>query len=242
VTGISTEVTGASGWLRRVDRVGAVWAGRRSERPGADATRPDLNAASFPFVGLVTILDSAKLARLPALATSRLAERSDDGVEKVVGSDSTLCTLRVVATRKRQRELVRGVLGVLAEHPEGVVAAEVLKAVEQRVPPTPHEQPDYPNHPGVRRFEKTVHCATIGPVKAGWLVKDKGEWSITDEGRAAYASFTEPEALQHEWAKLYKAWKKSRPEPTADGDEADEQIRDDAGGGTRTRMTEVTRF
>jgi hypothetical protein len=48
---------------------------------------------------------------------------------------------------------VRGVLSVLADHPEGLAATDVLKAVEQRVPPTPHEQADYPNHPGIRRFE-----------------------------------------------------------------------------------------
>ena len=117
---------------------------------------------------------------------------------------------------------MRGVLGVLAEHPEGLAATDVLKAVEKRVPPTPHEQADYPNHPGIRRFEKTVRFATIGPVKAGWLVKDKGQWSITDDGRTAYSSFTDPEALQREWAKLYKAWKKAQPETTPDEQEAEE--------------------
>lgn len=117
---------------------------------------------------------------------------------------------------------MRGVLSVLADHPDGLAASEVLKAVEQRVPPTPHEQADFEKHPGVRRFEKTVRFATIGPVKAGWLVKDKGQWSITDEGRTAYSSFADPEALQHEWAKLYKAWKKAQPEPTASDEEAEE--------------------
>jgi len=117
---------------------------------------------------------------------------------------------------------VRGVLGVLAEHPEGLAASDVLQAVEQQVPPTPHEQADYPNHPGIRRFERTVRFATIGPVKAGWLVKDKGQWSITDDGRTAYSSFSDPEALQREWAKLYKAWKKAQPETTTDDPEADE--------------------
>ncbi len=30
---------------------------------------------------------------------------------------------------------------------------------------------------------------TIGPVKAGWLAKEKGIWAITDEGRKAYERF-----------------------------------------------------
>lgn len=126
-----------------------------------------------------------------------------------------------MATRKRQGELIRGVFSVLAEHPEGLAATDVLKAVERRVQPTPHEQGDYPNHPGERRFEKTVRFATIGPVKAGWLVKDKGRWSLTDEGRAAYASLTDPEELQREWGRLYKAWKAAQPEATGSDEEAE---------------------
>jgi hypothetical protein len=35
----------------------------------------------------------------------------------------------------------------------------------------------------VRRFEKIVRLATIGPVKAGWLVKSKGRWILTEDGK-----------------------------------------------------------
>ncbi len=143
-----------------------------------------------------------------------------------------------MATRRRQGELIRGVLSVLAEHPDGLAANDVLKAVEQRVPPTDHEQADYPKHPGRRRFERTVRFATIGPVKAGWLVKDKGQWSITDEGRTAYSSFTDPEALQREWAKLYKAWKKAQPE-TAAGDEEVEADSDETATATLEEAEEA---
>lgn len=134
-----------------------------------------------------------------------------------------------MATRRRQGELVRGVFEVLLDEPTGVQAVDVLKAVEQRVAPTPHEQEDYPNSPGTRRYERTVRFATIGPVKAGWLVKDKGLWSLTDEGRAAYNAFPEPLALQTEWARLYREWKKTRPEPEETGEEEDS---DDLATGT----------
>jgi restriction system protein len=127
---------------------------------------------------------------------------------------------------------------VLAENPDGMAARDVLKAVEQRVPPTPHEDADYPNHPGVRRFEKTVRFSTIGPVKAGWLVKDKGHWVITEEGRSAYATFTDPEALQREWGKLYKAWKRAQPE-TASDDEDELSDADETATGTLEEAEEA---
>ena len=134
-----------------------------------------------------------------------------------------------MATGRRQGELVRGVFEVLLDKLEGLPVAEVLKAVEERVPPTPHEQEDYASTPGVRRFEKTVRFATIGPVKAGWLVKDKGQWSLTDEGRAAYMAFPDPGALQQEWGRLYREWQKARPQ-AAEDEEVD--LPDDAAAGT----------
>jgi len=121
-------------------------------------------------------------------------------------------------TRRRMGELVRGVFAALMEQPEGLAAAEVLKIVETTVPPTPFEQSTYPKSPNVRRFEKIVRFGTISAVKAGWLVKSKGQWSLTDEGRAAYMSFSDPEAFQREATKLYKAWKKEQP-----ADEASEE-------------------
>jgi restriction system protein len=114
-------------------------------------------------------------------------------------------------TARRQGELVRGVFAVLKDAPDGVPAAQVLKAVEQSVPPTPFEASYYESAPNVRRYEKIVRFSTIGPVKAGWLVKNKGVWSLTEEGRKAYSEFSDPEAFTLESRRLYNAWKKSQP-------------------------------
>jgi restriction system protein len=86
-------------------------------------------------------------------------------------------------TAKRVGELQRGVFTILLNQPEGLAAKEVLQKMEQVVPPTNFEKTDYPNNPGVRRFEKMIRFATIAPVKAGWLVKDKGKWWLTKDGR-----------------------------------------------------------
>lgn len=115
-------------------------------------------------------------------------------------------------TRKRAGELERGVFKIVLEHPEGLPAKEVLAELEKIVPPTEFERSDYPNRPGVRRFEKIVRFATIVPVKAGWLVKSKGRWSVTDEGKKAYERFTDPEKFVREGIKLYHQWAESQPE------------------------------
>lgn len=98
-------------------------------------------------------------------------------------------------------------------------AADVLRSVEERVNPTPFENGRYERNPNVRRYEKIVRFSTIASVKAGWLVKENGVWSLTDEGRRAYATFSDPAQFMGESARLYRAWKKQQPSSEAVGEE-----------------------
>jgi restriction system protein len=123
-------------------------------------------------------------------------------------------------TRKRVGELVRGVFKILVNHPDGLPAKEVLQKLEAVVPPTDFEKSDYPNYPGIRRFEYIARFATIAPVKAGWLVKNKGRWYITDEGKKAYTQIHDPEKFAHEAGRLYNQWKASQPRAISGTDEA----------------------
>lgn len=114
--------------------------------------------------------------------------------------------------RRRAGELLRGVFRILLAHPEGLPAREVLRQLEEEVPPTEWEAEEYQNRPGVRRFEKIVRFASINQVKAGWLLKNVGHWTLTDEGREAYKRFTDPEEFMREAIKLYREWRRGRGE------------------------------
>jgi restriction system protein len=131
-------------------------------------------------------------------------------------------------TSKRRGELVRGVFEVLVDKPDGLPAAQTLKAVEQIVPPSDFERETYPRNPGVRRYEKTIRFATIPSVKAGWLVKSGGSWSLTEEGNLAYRSFPDPEAFEKEAVRGYRAWAKEQEPEQAEIEEASE-VADSAG-------------
>jgi restriction system protein len=114
-------------------------------------------------------------------------------------------------TRRRQGELLRGLFKALWDFPDGRPARDAIRATEELVPATPFENSMYPNSPNVRRYEKIVRFSTIGPVKAGWLVKENGVWHLTEEGRQAYGQFTDPAAFFLEARRLYKAWKREQP-------------------------------
>ena len=114
-------------------------------------------------------------------------------------------------TRRRSGELVRGVFRLLSAHPEGLAAKIVLEQLVGLVPPTDFEKTTYPRRPDTRRYEKIVRFSTIGPVKAGWLVKDKGQWGLTEAGRKAYEAFPDPEHFMREAGRLYRQWALEQP-------------------------------
>lgn len=113
-------------------------------------------------------------------------------------------------TRRRTGELLRELFNILIPMPDGMRASEALQTLSERVTLTPYEADTYES--GGRRFDKIVRFATVDCVKAGWLVKDKGIWSITDEGRKAHAELTDPEVFYRQAVKLYNAWRSAQPD------------------------------
>lgn len=94
-------------------------------------------------------------------------------------------------------------------------AAEALKALAASTEMTPYEQGTYAST-GTRRFEKIVRFATVDCVKAGWLLKNRGIWSITDAGKKAMATFPNPEAFYREAIRLYRAWRHNEASDPSD--------------------------
>jgi restriction system protein len=113
-------------------------------------------------------------------------------------------------TRRRTGEFLRELFKILMTATDGMRGSEALQILASRFTLTPYEADNYES--GSRRFEKIVRFATVDCVKAGWLVKDKGIWSITDEGRAAHLQLSDPEAFYKRACKLYAEWKAAQPD------------------------------
>jgi restriction system protein len=122
-------------------------------------------------------------------------------------------------TRRRVGELLRQVFQILMAHADGLPARDVLAALRKAKPPTPYEEGEFPS--GGSRYEKIVRFATVDTVKAGWLAKAKGRWSITEAGRQAYQKLTDPEDFYRQAVKLYAEWKKQQPEPPEEPEEVE---------------------
>ena len=91
---------------------------------------------------------------------------------------------------------LKAVLDVLAEEVwtgEKPNAGAVLGEAIARVPLNDHERELLSG--GIPRGHKTLTTATAKLVKAGWLVKGRSGWSITDDGQRATVAFAEPAAF-----------------------------------------------
>ena len=111
-------------------------------------------------------------------------------------------------TRRRSGELLRKLFEILMLSPEGMSAGAALEQLANTVQLTEYEAGNYGS--GGRRFEKIVRFATVDCVKAGWLLKNKGTWIVTEAGIEAHRRFTDPEDFHKEAARLYYAWRKGR--------------------------------
>ena len=121
-------------------------------------------------------------------------------------------------TKARTGLLIHKLFGILLAHPDGMRAADALSALASHVQMTPYEAGDYAS--GGRRFERIVRFATVDCVKAGWLIKDKGIWTVSTEGAQAFQQQPDPEVFYRRAVQLNWKWKKAQPAPELDeGDE-----------------------
>ncbi len=116
-------------------------------------------------------------------------------------------------THRRTGELLKKLFDLLLTHPEGMQAGDALATLRNSLQLSPYEAGTYED--GNPRFEKIVRFATIDCVKAGWLVKQKGRWTLTEEGKRAHSKITDPEDFHRRAVKLYHEWKATQPHSTA---------------------------
>jgi restriction system protein len=118
-------------------------------------------------------------------------------------------------TLRRTGEFLRTLFQILSEHPEGLPAGEAIAKVQSLVKLTEFEKGR--DESGVVRFDKRLRFATVDAGKAGWLMKQKGQWTVTHQGQEALAEFPDPEAFYRRAKELYAEWRSRNPVETPEG-------------------------
>ncbi|HLA81350.1 MAG TPA: Mrr restriction system protein [Thermoleophilia bacterium] len=121
-------------------------------------------------------------------------------------------------TPRRNGEMLREVFLFLLDKPDGARAKDILAHIGKTVRMSDFEKASYASTPGSPRWEKILRFASIATVKAGWLLKSKGVWSLTDEGRRAFEKNPDPEKFYKSADRIYREWRSNRPEPAGEPD------------------------
>jgi restriction system protein len=126
-------------------------------------------------------------------------------------------------TLNRVGELLRSVLELLWNKPEGMPAKEIIAFLPEITPLTEYER-GYSAPTNIPRYERIVRLATIPLVKAGWLIKNnKGRWYITEEGRQACRRTPNAQELYKEALRRFEEVKQNAPAYTMVVEEAEEK-------------------
>jgi restriction system protein len=110
---------------------------------------------------------------------------------------------------QRIGEFLRIVFLRLWQESAGLSVGETLAHIPQTTVLTDYEM-EYIPSTHTPRYEGIVRLATIPYVRAGWLVKNKGRWLLTDEGKQACKGFTNAEAFYKESARIFEEWRENR--------------------------------
>lgn len=116
-------------------------------------------------------------------------------------------------TLARTGGLLRTLFQILLEHPEGLPAREALAKLRAQVKLTEWEKGQFAS--GQPRFDQVVRFATVDVGKAGWLLKQNGQWTVTEEGQKALHGFSDPKEFYQRARELYAEWRHGKLDLTS---------------------------
>ena len=108
---------------------------------------------------------------------------------------------------------------LLIEHNDALPSREVIQKVGQRLSLNEYELERHEKS-GYVRWESILHFYSINAVKAGWLIKNKGVWHITPEGKDVSA-LSNIECFDLSEAK-YKEWYNNQPQKENDAEQLED--------------------
>ncbi|MGB8214320.1 MAG: restriction endonuclease [Anaerolineales bacterium] len=110
---------------------------------------------------------------------------------------------------RRIGEFLRIVFVQLWQESAGLPVGDILAHIPEATHLSEYESGISPST-RTPRYEIAIRLATIPYAKAGWLVKSKGRWLLTDDGKRACKNFPSAEAFYEEATLLFDDWQESR--------------------------------
>lgn len=124
-------------------------------------------------------------------------------------------------TRRLVERLIYNALTILKEAGGTMRSADVEDEIGKRLQFDEWESANVPS--GNPRWQNNLYYYSINLTKSGFIVSNKGRWTITDDGIAALEKYT-PEQLYQAAEEGYKKWWKAREAAKSIGEPEPPQI------------------
>src|SRR5512135_1622837 len=110
---------------------------------------------------------------------------------------------------QRIGEFLRIVILLLWQEKAGLPVGDIMAFIPQAAQLTEYEK-EVPPSTHTPRYARVIRLATTPYVKAGWLIKSKGRWFLTGEGKRACKSFPSEQAFDREAGRIFEEWRQNR--------------------------------
>jgi restriction system protein len=111
----------------------------------------------------------------------------------------------------RMGEFLRIAIFFLWDKPAGASTREIMAAIAKSTRLTAAETSPFPGAAGFSNYEIATRSALTGLEKAGWLVRDKSRWLLTDEGQLVCKDFRQASEFYVESQRILENWRLNRP-------------------------------
>jgi restriction system protein len=122
---------------------------------------------------------------------------------------------------QRVGEFLRIVFVRLWQESTGLPVRDVLAYIPEATPLSEFEMGFFPST-HTPRYERVIRLATTPYVRAGWLVKSKDRWILTEDGKRACKSFSTADTFYQEAGRIYNEWRETRSFQALASEEAGE--------------------
>jgi restriction system protein len=122
---------------------------------------------------------------------------------------------------QRVGEFLRIVFVRLWQESTGLPVRDVLTYIPEATPLSDFEMGFYPST-HTPRYERVVRLAATPYIRAGWLVKSKDRWVLTEDGKRACRSFSTADAFYQEAGRIHNEWRETRSLQVLASEEAEE--------------------
>lgn len=141
-------------------------------------------------------------------------------------------------TAQRMGEFLRVVISFLWDKPNGATTREIMDAIPKSTRLTAGETSPVAAAAGFSQYEVTTRSAMTALEKAGWLLREKNRWLLTEAGMLVCKDFRQASDFYVESQRIYENWRLSRPSAQL----ALEYAREEAWQQIRSHLQSLTHY